>query len=794
MFERLRNFFASLKLAPPAAPPRPTAGKGLRESEEHFAQLVAGVRDYAVFLLDRGGHVLTWNAGAEYAKGYRADEIVGAHFSRFYMPESVSTGWPAHELEVAAATGRFEDEGWRVRKDGSTFWANVVITALRDESGEVRGFLKITRDLTDRKQGEEKLRLSEERFRLLVEGVKDYAIFMLDPQGRVATWNAGAERLKGYAAGEIVGRHFSAFYPPEALDRGWPEEELRRATADGRVEDEGLRVRKDGSTFWASVVITALRDDAGTLRGFAKITRDLTERRAAEDAARRLAEEAAARRAAEAAAEEIERQREELHVTLASIGDAVVVTDQAGRVTFLNPVAAGLTGWAPEEAAGRPLDEVFRIVNEQTRAPVPNPVDTVFRENRVVELANHTALVTRDGRDVPIEDTAAPIRRRDGAVGGAVLVFRDVTEARRATEARRYLAAIVESTDDAVIGQTLDGRIASWNRGAERLYGYTAAEAVGRPLTLLVPADHPDEAPALLDRIRRGESVEHFETQRVRKDGSRVDVSLTISPVKDGDGRVIGASKIARDITARKEDDRRKTEFLSLLAHELRNPLAPLRNGIHVLRMAGDDPPTLGRVQGMMERQVEHLVRLVDDLLDVSRITLGKLHLRLEPTTLAAAVAHALDVCGQAVRDRGHALEVAVAAERVPLVVDKTRVAQAVCNLLTNAAKYTAPGGRVRLTAGPEGGGAVIRVSDTGVGIPADVLPRVFDMFVQADRAVEKEHGGLGVGLGIVKRLVEMHGGSVEAHSAGPGKGSEFVIRLPAAGSSGSEPRRGGSQ
>ena len=767
MFDRLRDFFARRKPAPPT-------GSGLRESEEHFGQLVAGVRDYAVFLLDRGGHVLTWNAGAERAKGYRADEIIGSHFSRFYPPDAVLSGWPAHELEVAAATGRFEDEGWRVRKDGSRFWANVVITALRDNAGEVRGYLKITRDLTDRKQGEEKLRLSEERFRLLVEGVKDYAIFLLDPQGRVATWNAGAERLKGYAAGDIVGRHFSTFYPQEALDRGWPAEELRLATADGRVEDEGWRVRKDGSTFWASVVITALRDEAGTLRGFAKVTRDLTERRVAEEGARRLA--------AEAAAEEIERQREQLHVTLASIGDGVVVTDQAGRVTFLNPVAAGLTGWAQEEAAGRPLDDVFRTVNEQTGECVPNPVETVLRENRVVELATHSAVLTRDGRAVPIEDSAAPIRARGGVVGGAVLVFRDVTEARRAMEARLYLAAIVESSDDAVIGQTLDGHIASWNRGAERLYGYTAAEAVGRPVAVLVPADHPDEAPALLDRLRRGESVEHFETQRVRKDGSRVDVSLTISPVKAADGRVIGASKIARDITARKEDDRRKTEFLSLLAHELRNPLAPLRNGVQVLRLAGDDPATLGRVRGMMERQVEHLVRLVDDLLDVSRISLGKLHLRLERTTLSAAVAHALDVCGDALRARGHELEVDVSPEPVELTADRTRLAQAVCNLLSNAAKYTAPGGRIRLSAGPEGGRAVIRVCDTGIGIPADVLPRVFEMFVQADRAVEKEHGGLGVGLGVVKRLVEMHGGSVEAHSAGAGQGSEFVIRLPVAG------------
>ncbi|MBN9523634.1 PAS domain S-box protein, partial [bacterium] len=664
--------------------------------EEQFGKIVAGVRDYAIFLLDPAGIVVTWNAGAERIKGYAAREIVGTHFSRFYPPEALASGWPAHELEVAAKTGRFEDEGWRVRKDGTMFWASVVITAVRDDAGAVRGFLKITRDLTDRKQAEEKLRLSEERFRLLVEGVNDYAIFMLDPEGRVATWNAGAERLKGYTAAEIVGRHFSTFYPPDAVARGWPAEELRRAAADGRVEDEGWRVRKDGTTFWASVVITALRDAASTLRGFAKVTRDLTERRAAEEAARRLIREEAARKAAEEAAEEIERQRQQLHVTLSSIGDGVVVADPAGRVTFLNPVAADLTGWAAAEAAGRPLDEVFRIVNERTGAPVPNPVDAALRENRVVELANHTVLVTRDGRAVPVEDTAAPIRGPGGVVGGAVLVFRDVTEARRAVEARLYLAAIVESSDDAIIGLTPDGRVASWNRGAERLYGYTATEMVGRPVAVLAPRDQPDEAPALAERVRRGETIDHYETRRVRKDGTAVDVSLTISPVRDAEGRVTGASKIARDITVHKAEERRKTEFLSLLAHELRNPLAPLRSGVEVLRLAGDDPAAVARVRGMMERQVEHLVRLVDDLLDVSRITTGKLRLRRERVGLTAAVEHALDVCGRAVRDHGHELEVALPAEPVYLDADVTRLAQAVCNLLTNAAKYTEPGGRIR--------------------------------------------------------------------------------------------------
>jgi PAS domain S-box-containing protein len=262
-------------------PPPPGPEDTLRQSEERFRLLVESVRDYAIFMLSPEGRVLTWNAGAERIKGYRAAEIIGEHFSRFYPPET-GRDFPAHELRVAAAEGRFEDEGWRVRKDGSRFWANVVITALQRPDGRLIGFGKVTRDLTERRAHEERLRHSEERFRLLVEGVSDYAIFMLDVNGMIATWNNGAARIKGYTADEIIGQHFSRFYPREALDSGWPEHELRVATAEGRFVDEGWRIRKDGSKFWAHVTITALRDETGRLRGFAKLTRDLTERKRTE--------------------------------------------------------------------------------------------------------------------------------------------------------------------------------------------------------------------------------------------------------------------------------------------------------------------------------------------------------------------------------------------------------------------------------------------------------------------------------------------------------------------------------
>lgn len=933
---------------------QPKTRNKLRQSEEHFAQLVAGVRDYAVFLLDHEGNVMTWNAGAEAFKGYRAEEIIGTHFSRFYTNDAISSGWPAHELKVAASTGRFEDEGWRVRKDGTHFWANIVLTALRDEKGGIRGFLKITRDLTNRKQAEEKLRLSEERFRLLVEGVKDYAIFMLDPGGRITTWNSGAENLKGYTASEIIGRHFSIFYPEEALARDWPAEELRRAIADGRIEDEGWRLRKDGSRFWANVVITALRDETGMLQGFAKVTRDLSDRKDAEEKTRLLLQEEAARRAAEESAQEIDRQREQLRVTLASIGDGVIVTDAQGLVSFLNPVAERLTAWSLAEAAGQPMEQVFRIVHEETRETIENPAAKALKERTVVALANHTVLLARDGSEVPIEDSAAPIVTPSQDIAGVVLVFRDVTEARRSLEARLYLAAIVESSDDAIIGKTMDGRIASWNRGAERLYGYTAQEIVGQPLALLVPPEKPEELKELMVRIRDGQRIENYETVRVRKDGSRVPVSLTISPLHNREGEIIGASKIARDITAQKEAerrllrhsrrfkllwesaavllatdvpedmlrqlfvkigphleldlyfnyvvqegktslslasaagvpeetlaeirelelgqgicgqvaltrqaayhchldrtddertryarelglrfvycapllvedrllgtlsfgsrtrpdfeadeleflhtlsqyvtvayerlrlveqlreaDRRKDHFLATLAHELRNPLAPIRNGLEVLKLAGLDSAPVQRAHSVMDRQLNHMVRLIDDLLDMSRISRGKITLQKRRIDLAEIVHGAIETSRPLIETHHHRLELELPSHPVWIDADVTRMSQVLSNLLNNAAKFTPEGGLIEVRARTETGQVVLQVRDSGVGIPASMLDHVFEVFTQVDRSLERSQGGLGIGLSLVKGLVELHGGQVQVNSEGENQGTEFIITLP---------------
>ncbi len=284
----------------------------------------------------------------------------------------------------------------------------------------------------------EALLASEERFRLLVEGATDHAILMLDPTGRVASWNPGAERIKQYRAEEIVGEHFSRFYPPEAVEVGRPEQGLQKAAAEGRYEEEGWRLRKDGSRFWANAVITALRADDGGLRGYSKITRDMTERKQAEENTLRLSEEASARRAAEAHAAAIWEEREWFRMTLASIGDGVITTDTEGKVTFMNPVAESLTGWAHDAGAGgAPLTTVFNILHEQTRQPVENPVAKALREGKIVGLARHTILISRQGTERPIADSAAPIRDKQGNISGVVLVFRDVTEQRRGEEAER---------------------------------------------------------------------------------------------------------------------------------------------------------------------------------------------------------------------------------------------------------------------------------------------------------------------------------------------------------------------
>ncbi len=379
-----------------------------------------------------------------------------------------------------------------------------------------------------------------------------------------------------------------------------------------------------------------------------------------------------------------------------------------------------------------------------------------------------------------------PYRTVDNVIDGVVLTFVDINELRRAQEQRAQLARIVESSQDAILGKTLEGIITSWNSGAERMYGYSAQEAIGRSIDLHIPFDHIHELGPIFESLRQGHVVEPFETVRVCKDGRRIDVVLTVSPLFDATGQIVGASAIARDITDRKrteealqEASRRKDEFLAMLGHELRNPLASIRNCLHVLGMADATEAQVEQARVTIERQVSHLTHLVDDLLDVSRISQGKILLRKERLDLVELVRTTVEDHRGALVAAGLTLETDLPSGPLWVSGDPTRLSQMVGNVLHNAGKFTDRGGRVSVEMREMQGMAAVAVRDTGIGMDPEVLAQLFEPFSQAPPGLARSRGGLGLGLALVRRLAELHEGLVEAVSEGIGRGSEIRLRLP---------------
>ncbi len=507
-----------------------------------------------------------------------------------------------------------------------------------------------------------------------------------------------------------------------------------------------------------------------------------------------------ARRETEESGAKQREQGERLRVTLESIGDAVITTDAKGRVTFINHVAESLTGWTEDEAKGRQLTEVFKIINAQTRETAANPVERVIKEGIVVGLANHTRLIARDGREVPIDDSAAPIRSKDVLIG-VVLIFRDITERGLADE--RFRLA-VESAPNAMVMVNKEGRIVLVNSQTEKLFQYSRDELIGQPIEMLVPDRFRNGHPAYRADFGASPSVRAMGSGRdlfgLKKDGSEVSVQIGLNPINvNGETLILSsildisgrkreeeerAQLFAREQAARFEAEaanRAKDEFLATISHELRTPLSAILGWARLLRIGELEEQAATKAVETIERSAKAQAQLIDDLLDVSRIISGHLRIDFKPLNLLLPIEAALESVRPAAQAKSIQLEAELDSAAGAVMGDATRLQQIVWNLLSNAVKFTPKDGRVEIRLERDDSHAQIIVTDTGAGIRPEFLPYVFERFRQADSSDTRQHGGLGLGLAIVRSLVEMHGGTVNVASAGEDQGATFTVRIPLA-------------
>jgi len=621
--------------------------EALHEQREWLRVTLSSIGD-AVITTDTKGSITYLNPVAVSLTGWTQEEAAGIPLELVFKIINEETRQtvenPATRALREGLVMGLANHTLLIAKDGTERAIDDSAAPIRNANGEVAGVVLVFRDVTDRREAERALRESEERFRLLVEGAEDYAIFMLDPKGNITSWNPGAERIKGYSAEEIIGQHFSCFYPPEKVEAGHPDQELEVAAAKGRFEDEGWRLRKDGSRFWANVIITALRDERGKLKGFSKITRDRTED---------------LRKDSQIRDSEVRFRR-----LFETAKDGILILDSDnGKITDANPYISELLGYSTHELIGKELWQIglFQDIEASQAAFQQLQQEGYIRYHDL-------PLETKSGRKAEVEFISNVYNVDHHAV--IQCNIRDITE-------RRQL---------------------------ER------AEA---------------QAEALADLHRR------------------------------------------------------KDEFLAMLSHELRNPLAAITNAVQILDLQKDEHPLQEKAKTIIRRQAANLVVLVNDLLEVSRILGGRIQLHQEDLDARGIVQQAVETARPLIDQNKHELTVSLPTEPTWLHADALRLEEVIVNLLNNAVKYTPEGGHIWLSLQQEGDRIVLRIRDTGVGIVPDSLPHMFELFTQAPRSLDRSQGGLGVGLAVVRKLVEMHGGTVEAQSAGPGKGSEFIVRLP---------------
>ena len=603
--------------------------------------------------------------------------------------------------------------------------------------------------------------------RVLVSQVRDYAIFSTDVEGRATTWNEGVRFVLGYDRDEFVGSSPEAIYLPADVAAGVPARELADALHTGIADDDRWMKRKGGEAFFATGRTTRIDDAAGRCVGFTKVMRDDTER------------------------------------VLAT--DRLKLSEERYRLLF-EAIEAGFCIIAMQfDASGEPVD--FRYISANPAFESQTGLRNVERRSMRELAPEHEEIwyemlgrVAMTGLSCRFECAAAALGNRWYDVYAfpidapelrhVAVLFSEITARKEAQIASASLASLVEHSADAILGIDTDGRIRSWNPSAQILFGYAATEVIGRGCEILAAPEHRHQVASLLQRLVSGETV-RAETEAICRDGKRLPVLLTAGPVRES-GRTVGISASLLDISEQRRmqaalrvEDRRKDEFLATLAHELRNPLAPLRHGLQLARILMREDGPLLQIIAMMDRQLSHLVRLVDDLLDVGRIRSGKVELRLEIVSLISVVGTSVEASQAVIDERGHRLIVRTPDEPLEVCGDAARLSQVISNLLSNSAKYMDPGGTIEVDLRRDGVNALLEVHDTGIGIAKEDLRRVFDLFSQVRAHQDHSEGGLGIGLALVRRFVELHGGTVEVNSDGSGRGSTFQVRLPLAGTDG---------
>jgi PAS domain S-box-containing protein len=630
----------------------------------------------------------------------------------------------------------------------------------------------------------------------IVESSND-AIISKDLNGVVTACNAAAIKLFGYRPEELIGQSVRILIPP---DRQREEDEILAKIRNGERVDhfETVRLAKDGRPIDISLTVSPVRDAAGVIIGVSKTARDITERK---------------RTAAELA-----EQHKWFRVTLASIGDGIIASDPDGRVIYMNGVAESLTGWTTAAAKGQPLADVFHIINETSRQRVENPAAKVIRHGRILGLANHTVLVSRDGTERPITDSAAPISDDAGAVLGVVLVFRDFTLQRHADEAlaeqREWLETTLRSIGDAVIATDERGHVVFMNPVAEHLTGWRVDQARDRPCSdvfhvINENTRQPVENP--VSRVLKEGVVVGLanHTVLIAAGGEECPIDDSGAPIRNRDGQIVGVVLVFRDVSDRRRAEaereaagyererlliaermaraeaeranRLKDDFVAMVSHELRTPLNAILGWTDLMLRNPEDQALAGRALDVIARNTRLQSQLISDLLDISRIVSGKLRLEIQRVDLSAVIDDAIETVQHAADAKQIRLDRHIDPSFGPVAADPARLQQVVWNLLSNAVKFTPRQGHIQVTLRKTGSQAEIIVEDNGAGIHADFVPHVFDRFQQADASRTRRFGGLGLGLSIVKSLVEFHGGGVLAESEGEGKGAKFTITLPLA-------------